>query len=128
MFLIRHYVLCRSNTLKDRIVWLIKMRLIIQIGATPDLRAPAPLLAAHQLATQFALYSLLKHITKYNGRTVVHISLSTLGRGWTARGSSSDRAIRFVSPPKRPDKLWGPHSFLFNGLWDDFLGDKVGGS
>jgi hypothetical protein len=35
--------------------------------------------------------------------------------GWTIRGLNADRDEKFFSFPKRPDRLWGPPSLLFNG-------------
>jgi hypothetical protein len=42
-------------------------------------------------------------------------------------GSYPDRGKRFFCSPKRPDRLWGPPSFLFSGYWDLFLGVKRSG-
>jgi hypothetical protein len=33
---------------------------------------------------------------------------------WTIQGSNPSRGKRFLSPPKCPDWLWGPPSFLFS--------------
>jgi hypothetical protein len=46
-------------------------------------------------------------------------------RGWTVRGLSPCRAEsfeRFLSSPKRPHRLWGPPSLLFNGYRCSFPG------
>jgi len=52
------------------------------------------------------------HITMIQDR-VVRI-LSWL-QSETTQGSNPDRAKRFLSFPKRPDRLWCPKSLLFNG-------------
>jgi hypothetical protein len=39
--------------------------------------------------------------------------------GWTVRGSNPSSGKRF-SPPKRPDRLWGPPSLLLKGYWGSF--------
>jgi hypothetical protein len=41
--------------------------------------------------------------------------------GWS---SILDRGKRFMSSPKRPDRLWGPPSVLHNGTRALFLGVK----
>jgi len=42
----------------------------------------------------------------------------------TVRGSGPDRGNRFLSSPKRSDRLWGPSSLPTNGYRDSFPGIK----
>jgi hypothetical protein len=46
--------------------------------------------------------------------------------GWTMQRSNPDRGRRFISPPKRPDRLRGQPSFSFNGYRQIFAGNGVG--
>ena len=38
-----------------------------------------------------------------------------LATGWTGLGANTGGGKRFSPSPDRPDRLWGPHSLLFNG-------------
>jgi hypothetical protein len=44
----------------------------------------------------------------------------TMGYGLDCRGSIPSRGKRFFSTPQRPDRIWDPHSLLFNGYQELF--------
>jgi hypothetical protein len=50
--------------------------------------------------------------------------------GWTFEKSWFDSRQRqkCISFPKRPDRPWGSHSFLFSGYWGSSLGGKATGA
>jgi hypothetical protein len=47
---------------------------------------------------------------------------SVVGTDWTALGSNSTGCKRFLSSPKRPDRLFGPPSLLFSWYRGNFSG------
>ena len=51
-------------------------------------------------------------------------SVQRLATGWTVRGSNPGGGEIF---PTRPDRPWGPPSFLYNG-YRDFSGGKEAGA
>lgn len=44
-----------------------------------------------------------------------------MGYGLDVRGSIPGRGMRFFFYPRCPDRLWGPPTLLFNGVWGLFL-------
>jgi hypothetical protein len=50
--------------------------------------------------------------------------VGTMTVGWTTGGSNRGRGKRFFSFLNRPDRLWGPHSLLFNGYRSSLPGVK----
>ena len=43
---------------------------------------------------------------------------------WAVQGSNPGKGQRYSGSFNHPDRLWGPHSLLFNGYRNSFLGVK----
>lgn len=50
--------------------------------------------------------------------------LWTEGRGFKS-GQKQEIFFSLIPKTVRPDKAWGPHSFVFNDYWSPFSGDKA---
>ena len=55
------------------------------------------------------------HVKPLKSEAMIVLLVQRLGYGWMMHGSVPSRDKRILSSPKRPDRLWGALSLLFNG-------------